>query len=208
VAAAGGAGGRSLHCRRLRGRGRPRCADPVHNGGGTAGTLAATARAGGPLVGVVSSDNLATELARLDPRTLRPLPGGQLKLAGTWPMLAVAPDRSVAVLGPEEGNLAVVDLLHLRRLGAIQTDAPSMVASGWNWVGRSNLLLIDTSQPAATEVLAVDVSTRRVVRRQRFNGVVQAYARLPRGWPCSSPQRTRSGGRGWWCRMPTPVCAR
>jgi hypothetical protein len=144
-------------------------------------TLAATARAGGPLVGVVSSDTLATELARLDPRTLRPLPGGQLKLAGTWPMLAVAPDRSTAVLGNEEGNFAVVDLLHLRRLGAIRTDAPSMVASGWNWVGRSRLLLIDTSQRAATEVLAVDVSTRRMVRRQRFNGVVQAYARLPSG---------------------------
>jgi hypothetical protein len=67
-------------------------------------TTATTARAGGPLVGVVSSDNLATELARLDPRTLRPLPGGRLKLAGTWPMLAVAQDRSVAVLGNEEGT--------------------------------------------------------------------------------------------------------
>jgi hypothetical protein len=144
-------------------------------------TTAATARAGGPLVGVVSSDNLATELARLDPRTLRPLPGGRLKLAGTWPMLAVAPDRSMAVLGNEEGNLAVVDLVHLRRLGAIRTDAPSMVASGWNWVGRSRLLLIDSSQEAATEVLAVDVNARRLVRQQRFGGVVQGYARLPQG---------------------------
>jgi hypothetical protein len=41
--------------------------------------------------------------------------------------------------------------------------------------------LIDTSQQAATEVLAVDVSTRRVVRRQHVNGVVQGYARLPHG---------------------------
>src|SRR5215204_3465079 len=49
-------------------------------------TTAATAQAGGPLVGVVSSDNLATELARLDPKTLRPLPGGRLKLTGSWPM--------------------------------------------------------------------------------------------------------------------------
>jgi hypothetical protein len=144
-------------------------------------TTAATARAGGPLVGVVSSDNLATELARLDPRTLRPLPGGRLKLEGAWPMLAVAPDRSVAVLGSEAGDLTVIDLVRLRRLGAVQTNLPGMAAFGWSWVGRSRLLLIDTSQPAATEVVAVDVSTRRVVRQQRLNGVVQGYARLPRG---------------------------
>jgi hypothetical protein len=141
-----------------------------------------TARVGRPPVGVtLSSDNLATELARLDPRTLRRLPGDRLKLTGTWPMLAVAPDRSTAVLGNEEGDLAVVDLLHLRRLGAIRTDAPSMVASGWNWVGRSRLLLIGTSQEAATEVLAVDVNARRLVHRQRVDGVAQGYARLPHG---------------------------
>jgi hypothetical protein len=140
-----------------------------------------SAQPGGPLVGVISSDNLATELARLDPRTLRPLPGGRLKLTGSWPMLAVAPDRSTAVLGSEAGDLTVIDLFHLRRLGAVKTDLSGPAIFGWGWVGRSRLLLIDTSQQAATQVLAVDVSTRRVVRRQRLDGVVQGYARLPRG---------------------------
>jgi hypothetical protein len=93
----------------------------------------------------------------------------------------VAPDRSTAILGSEAGDLTVVDLVHLRQLGAVKADLPGAAIFGWGWVARSRLLLIDTSQPAATEVLAVDVSTRRVVRRQRFNGVVQAYARLPRG---------------------------
>jgi hypothetical protein len=144
-------------------------------------TTPATARVGGPLAGVISGDNLATELARLDPRTLRPLPGGRLKLAGSWPMLAVAPNRSMAVLGSEAGDLTVVDLVHLRQLGAVKTDLPGAAVFGWGWVGRSRLLLIDTSQQAATEVLAVDVKARRVVGRQRFNGVVQGYARLPRG---------------------------
>jgi hypothetical protein len=144
-------------------------------------TTAATARVGGPLVGVISGDNLATELARLDPKTLRPLPGGRLKLAGSWPMLAVAPNRSMAVLGSEAGDLTVVDLVHLRQLGAVRTDLPGAAVFGWGWVGRSRLLLIDTAQQAATEVLAVDVKARRVVGRQRFNGVVQGYARLPRG---------------------------
>jgi hypothetical protein len=130
---------------------------------------------------VVSSDTTATELARLDPRTLRPLLGDRLKLTGSWPMLAVAPDRSTAVLGSEAGDLTVVDLIHLRRLGVVETDLPGAAILGWGWVGRSRLLLIDTSHEAATEVLAVDVNARRLVRRQRFNGVVQGYARLPHG---------------------------
>jgi hypothetical protein len=139
------------------------------------------ARVGGPLVGVVSSANMATELARLDPRTLRPLPGSRLKLEGTWPMLAVAPDRSMAVLGSEAGDLTVVDLVHLRRLGTVRAGVPGEATFGWSWVGPSRLLLIGTSGEADTEVLAVDVSAHRVVRRQRFDGVVQGYARLPHG---------------------------
>jgi hypothetical protein len=144
-------------------------------------TTAATAQPGGPLVGVVSSDTTATELARLDPTTLRPLPGDRLTLTGAWPMLAVAPDRSRAVLGSEAGDLTVIDLVHLRQLGAVRTDLPGAAIFGWSWVGRSRLLLIGTSQQAATDVLAVDVNARRVVRQQRLNGVVQGYARLPRG---------------------------
>jgi hypothetical protein len=144
-------------------------------------TTAATAPAGGPLVGVISSDDVATQLARLDPRTLRPRPGGRLKLAGSWPTLAVAPDRSTAILGSEAGDLTVVDLVHLRRLGVVKTDLPGAAFFGWGWVGGSRLLLIDTSQQAATEVLAVDVGTRRLVGRQHVDGVVQGYARLPRG---------------------------
>jgi len=144
-------------------------------------TTMATAQAGGPLVGVIAGDTMAAELARLDPRTLRPLPGARLKLTGAWPLLAVAPDRSRAVLGSEAGDLTVIDLVHLRQLGVVKTDLPGAAIFGWGWVGRSRLLLINTSQQAATEVLAVDVSTRRVVRRQHVNGVVQGYARLPRG---------------------------
>jgi len=139
------------------------------------------ARVGGPLVGVVPSPNMATELARLDPRTLRPLPGSRLKLEGTWPMMAVVPDRTMAVLGSEAGDLTVVDLVHLRRLGTVRTDVPGEAAFGWSWVGPSRLLLIGTSHETATEVLAVDVTARRVVRQQRFDGVVQGYARLPHG---------------------------
>jgi hypothetical protein len=139
------------------------------------------ARVGGPLVGVVSSGDAASELARLDPRTLRPLPGGRLKLEGTWPLLAVAPDRSLAVLGSAMGDLTVVDLVHLRRLGAVRTDSPGDAAVNWSWVAPSRLLLVRSSAETATDVLAVDVSTRRVVRQQRFDGVVQGYARLPHG---------------------------
>lgn len=139
------------------------------------------ARVDGPLVGVVSSNELASELARLDPRTLRPLPGSRLELEGTWPMLAVAADRSTAVLGGETGELAVIDLVHLRRLGVVRTGVAGVGAVGWGWVGPSRLLLAGTVQETATQVLAVDVHTRRVVGRQRVDGVVQGYTRLPQG---------------------------
>jgi hypothetical protein len=137
--------------------------------------------AAGPLVGAVSRADTSIELARLDPRTLRALPGSRLELEGAWPMMAVAPDRSMAVLGGEVGGLTVVDLVHLRQLGTVRADLPGQAAIGWSWVGRSRLVLAGTSGEAATEVLAVDVHARRVVGRQRFDGVVQGYARLPRG---------------------------
>jgi len=135
----------------------------------------------GPLVGVSPDGDLAVELTRLDPRTLRPLGRGRLRLEGIWPMLAVAPDRSVAVLGSDDGDLAVVDLVHLRRLGAIRTEAPSLAVSGWSWAGPSRLLLFGSASETTTEVLAVDIRTRRVVRRQRFDGVAQGSTRLPNG---------------------------
>jgi len=87
----------------------------------------------------------------------------------------------VAVLGSDDGDLAVVDLVHLRRLGAIRAQPPGLGASGWNWVGPSRLLLVGTAGETATEVLAVDIRARRVVHRQRFDGVVQGWARLPHG---------------------------
>jgi hypothetical protein len=142
---------------------------------------AAPARSG-PLTGVLPDGELAVELARLDRSTLRPLRGRRLRLEGTWPTMAVAPDRSVAVLGSDDGDLAIVDLVRLRRVGGIRAPAPGMFASGWGWVGRSRLLLFGSAgEPAATEVLAVDVRARRVVRRQRVDGIAQAYARLPQG---------------------------
>jgi hypothetical protein len=136
---------------------------------------------GGPLVGVLPDGDLAIELARLDRRTLRPLPGDRLRLEGTWPMLAVAPDRSVAVLGGDDGDLAVIDLVHLRRLGAVRTQAPGLVASGWSWAGPSRLLLFGAASETVTEVLAIDLRSRRVVHRERIDGVAQGYARLPHG---------------------------
>jgi hypothetical protein len=141
----------------------------------------APARAAGPLVGVVSDTGTAVELGRMDPRTLRPLPGPRLELEGTWPMIAVAPDRSLAVFGSEAGELAIVDLVRLRRLDTVRIGAPAETIYTWGWAGPSRLLLASTAQDMATEVLAVDLGARRLVRRQRIDGVVQAYARLPRG---------------------------
>src|SRR6266516_3597150 len=131
------------------------------------------ARSGGPLVGVIQRD-AAAELVRLDPRTLRPLPGARLELPGAWPLLAVAPDRSVAVLGSDVGRLTVVDLVHLRRLGDLPTGVPGDATLGWGWVGPSRLLLLGSAEQSVTDVLAVDVVARRVIGRHRIDGVAQA----------------------------------
>ena len=140
------------------------------------------ARLGGPVVGVVSYESATTELARLDPKTLRPAAGGaRLKLEGSQPMLAVAPVRSTAVFGSEVGELTVVDLVSLRRLGTVQTDVLGPAVFGGSWVGLSRLLVIGSPREGVTEVLAVDVRARRVVGRQRVDGVVQGSAGLPHG---------------------------
>src|SRR5919197_481347 len=65
--------------------------------------------------------------------------------------------------------------------GTVPTGVPGLTPLGWNWIGRSRLLLVDTSLPSTTQVLAIDLGARRMIGRHRVDGVVQGYARLPGG---------------------------
>jgi hypothetical protein len=147
---------------------------------------AATSRAtdGGQVLGAIfREDPLSLRIARLDPRSLEPLPGRRLDLPGQWWPLSVAPDRSMAVLGNEpEGRLAVVDLAGMRSLGTIRVRSLTWTDTS-RWIGRSRLLLVMGELPVSTHsvMLVLDPNARRVLRRQRLPGPVLASGHLPGG---------------------------
>jgi hypothetical protein len=67
----------------------------------------------------------ATRLVKLDPETLRPLPGRGLKLGDAATSGALGPDgRTYAVGGVNYGELILVDLLHLRRIARVRVQPP------------------------------------------------------------------------------------
>ena len=143
-----------------------------------------------PLLGVVYDAPGAgglPVLARLDPRTLRPLPGPRLRLDDQPTLVAVAPDASAAVFCGDTGQIAVVDLTRMRLVGTVT--AP---ASGWSpgagWSGPSRVLLAwvsnSPSQPAPSIdllALGVDNGRLRVLHDRRLDGDVLAAARLGHG---------------------------
>jgi hypothetical protein len=147
----------------------------------------ATSRApdsGGPLLGGIwREDPVSLTIARLDPRSLEPLPGPRLDLPGPWWVLSVAPDRSMAVLGNETtGKLAIVDLAGMRSLGTVGIKSLAWTATS-RWIGRSRLLLVIGELPIGEHsvMLTIDPHARRVLRRQRLPGPVLAAGHLPDG---------------------------
>ena len=160
------------------------------NGDGTRETptlpvpISRTADTPGQVLGaIVREDPAALRLARLDPRSLEPLPGRHLDLPGPWWVLSVAPDRSMAVLGNEPaGKLAVVDLAGMRSLGTIGVGSLSWTETS-RWVGRSRLLLVMGELPVGRHsvMLTLDPHARRVLHRQRLPGPVLTSAHLPDG---------------------------
>jgi hypothetical protein len=140
--------------------------------------------AGGELLGAIwREDPMSLKLARLDPRSLEPLPGRQLDLPGPWWVLSVAPDRSMAVLGNDASDkLAVVDLAGMRSLGMIGVRSLAWTETS-RWVGRSRLLLVLGELPISRHsvMLTLDLDARRVLQRQRLPGPVLASGHPPGG---------------------------
>jgi hypothetical protein len=142
------------------------------------------AAAGGQLLGAIWREGpTSLKLARLDPRSLEPLPKKQLDLRGPWWVLSVAPDRSMAVLGNEaRGKLAVVDLAAMRSLGTIGVKSLAWTETS-RWIGRSRLLLImgEATMSGHSDMLTLDPHARRVLQRQRLPGPVLTAGHLPDG---------------------------
>jgi hypothetical protein len=134
------------------------------------------------LVGTVGSEPGSISLARLDPTTLRPLPGRQVKLDVNVVGWSVSPDRSLALVGDgnETGLVQVVDLGAMRSLGTISVEVGgSTVASAW--LGARRVAVAVTDPAGGLQVAALDPVAGRVLARHRVAGEVGAVGHLPGG---------------------------
>jgi hypothetical protein len=154
------------------------------------GTAPGTAAPQGPLLGVFSTaaDGSASELARLDPASLRPLPGPRFRFAraSSWSAWSLSPDGSIGIFGQDNGQdnrstVVVVDLRHLRQLGPAWTQEVSWAAAA-SWVGRSLVLLAGSVGDATTTTVELlDPLAGRVLRRQTVAAELVAATPLPQG---------------------------
>jgi hypothetical protein len=120
-----------------------------------------------------------TVLARLDPRSLRPLPGRRVDLGEPVAGYALSADRSMLVLGDnDEAVLVVVDVAGMRLAGRVLLEPGGQPPYALAWLGPRRVAAVIEDAGGASVVL-VDPLARRVVARQRLGGVLGGAARLP-----------------------------
>jgi hypothetical protein len=108
-------------------------------------------------------------LVRLDPRTLRPLPGPRVRLRYGISGYGWSPDRSLLALGDvDDDALHLVDPVRLRRLATIRfgivAEAPQSIA----WLGPRRLAVVAGSSEDGSTLVMVDPVARRVLSRRRL----------------------------------------
>jgi hypothetical protein len=122
-----------------------------------------------PLLGIVGEWGDA-RLARIEPRSLRPLRGPELDLfdpVGAW---AFSPDRSRLALatgcqaGLSLGNLQLVDVRRMRQIGCLAVGYVGALA----WPTPNRLLAVVSSP---LEVLLIDPGALRIIDRTPVEGV-------------------------------------
>jgi hypothetical protein len=134
------------------------------------------------LVGAVGSEPGAFSLARLDPTTLQPLGGPQVKLDVNVVGWSVSPDRSLALIGDgnDTGLVQVVDLGAMRSLGTIPVEiGSSTLASAW--LGARRLAVAVGDPAGGAQVAVLDPVAGKVLARHRVAGEVAAVGHLPGG---------------------------
>ena len=180
---------------------------PATAGGGTAGP---------PLYGVAWQGSLG--LVRVDPDTLRPLPGRRVPLAAEPLGWSFSPDRSRLALGSTArgARLRFVDLRAMRALGDVTVARRgSGVATAWAGPGRVLAVVVTPGCCGAgdTIVAGVDAGRRRVTWRRRLGGSLQAGERHrgglvlvlgPRGRALGPSRLVRVGPDGRTRSAPLP----
>ncbi len=115
------------------------------------------------------------KLRWVSPTTLRPVGPAVLNVGGgPADIVALSPDRTVAAVGGGvEGRLRIVRLSPLRQEGLLWLRGRTVLKGIWSSPRRLVVLLGN----APPEVVVVDPSTRRVVRRQQLSGVAAGAVR-------------------------------
>jgi hypothetical protein len=131
------------------------------------GGEAVAGRGAGPLLGVIGYK--PAELARLDPRTLRPLPGPRIKLRYGISSHGWSPDRSLLVLGDVDDDvLHLVDPVRMRRLGTIRFGIVARAPQSFAWLGPRRLAVVAGDPGDGAHLLTVDPVAGRVLSRRQL----------------------------------------
>jgi hypothetical protein len=139
------------------------------------------ARTGAPLPAVLRDG----WLARLDPRSLQPLPGRRVRLRGPIEAWAREPGGPGLVVVSESGSrLRFVNLDRMRAAGELRSGASDVVAAvAWPRPDRLWLVLARPGCCATgrTSVVTVDPIRRRVVAETRFRAGLARAGATPDG---------------------------
>src|SRR5829696_199867 len=120
---------------------------------------------GGALLGVIGYRPAV--LARLDPRTLRPLPGPRVRLRYGISGYGWSPDRSLLVLGDvDDDALHVVDPVRLRRVATIKFGIVAEAPRTFAWLGPRRLAVVAGDSGDGSTLLMVDPVAGRVLSRR------------------------------------------
>lgn len=150
----------------------------------------------GPLLGFAYGSS-ATRLARIDPATLRALPGRSQPLPGVlaW---AASPDRSrlaVAECGRGRRCRGLVQLLAMPSMQPLgQRIAIGPQADALSWIGDHRLLVLaGNCCVGSAQVVTLDARSGAVIGRRPVPGTVVRFARSKTGFVLLTAPRNRIG---------------
>jgi hypothetical protein len=127
----------------------------------------ASAGAGGPVLGVVGAKPSA--LVRLDPRTLRALPGRRIRFPYSVSSYGWSPDRSLLVLGDfDDDVLHMVDPVAMRLLGRVRFGIAARAPQSFAWLGPRRLAVVAGMPSDGSHLVMVDPVARRVLSSRRL----------------------------------------